>query len=77
MLSFCHDPSLGIATKARACKGAGQKEAQESHLMLLGVQESVRERTFTFPSELPFMELESGWTPKSLENNYKGKNPLD
>jgi len=32
-----HNPSFGLMTKARACKGVGQKEAQESHLMLLGV----------------------------------------
>jgi hypothetical protein len=25
----CHNPSLGLATKARACKVAGQKEAQD------------------------------------------------
>jgi hypothetical protein len=28
-------------------------------LTLLGVQKSVREWTFTFPSELPFWDLES------------------
>ncbi len=33
--------------------------------------------TFTFPSELPFWELEFGWILKSLESNYKGQNPLD
>ncbi len=33
----CRNPSLGLATKARACKGAGQEEARESHLMFLGV----------------------------------------
>jgi hypothetical protein len=33
--------------------------------------------TFTLPSELPFWELESRWTPESLENNYRGQNPLD
>jgi hypothetical protein len=77
MLNLCHNPSLGITTKARVCKGAGQEEAQESHLMFLGVKENVREQTLTFPSELPFMELEYGWTPKSSENNCKDKNPLD
>jgi hypothetical protein len=45
--------------------------------MLLGVQESVREWTFTFPSEFPLWELESWWTPKISENNCKGQNPLD
>ncbi len=31
----------------------------------------------TFPSELPLWELESQWTPESLENDRKGQNPLD
>jgi len=40
---MCRNPSLGLVTKARACKGAGQKKAQESHFILLGMQKSVRE----------------------------------
>jgi hypothetical protein len=31
----------------------------------------------TLPSEFPLWELESQWTPESLEINYKGQNPLD
>jgi hypothetical protein len=73
----CRNLSLGLATKARVGKVAVQKKAWESHLMLLGVQKSVREWTLTFPSELPFWELEPQWTPKSLEGNYRGQNPLD
>jgi hypothetical protein len=45
--------------------------------MLLGVQKSVRERTLTLPSELPFWELESRWTSKSSKGNCKGQNPMD
>jgi len=45
--------------------------------MLLGVQESVKEWTLIPPSELPLWELESNWTLKSSERNYKGQNPLD
>jgi hypothetical protein len=54
-----------------------KREAWESHLMLPGVKKSVREWTLTLPSELPLWELESLWIPKSLNNNYKGQNPLD
>jgi hypothetical protein len=32
-----HNPSLRLSTKARACEGAGQEQAQESHFMLPGV----------------------------------------
>jgi len=74
---FCHNPSLGLATKARVCKGASQEGARESHFMLLGVQESVREWTLTLPNELPFWELESQWTSESLEGDYRGQNSLD
>ncbi len=54
-----------------------KRGARESHVMLPGVQESVREQTFTLPNELPFWELESRWNPKSLKSNCKGQNPLD
>jgi hypothetical protein len=29
------------------------------------------------PSELPFWELESWWTPESLKSDCRGQNPLD
>jgi hypothetical protein len=64
-------------TKAKACKVVGQEEAWESHFMLSGVQKSVREWTFTFPSEFPYWELESRWIPESSENNCKGQNKMD
>ncbi len=37
----------------------------------------VWEWTLTFPSELPFWELESRWTFKSSKKDCKGQNPLD
>jgi len=41
------------------------------------MQKSVREWTFTLPSELPFWELESQWILKFLEGDCKGQNSLD
>jgi energy-coupling factor transporter transmembrane protein EcfT len=73
----CCNLSLGLTTKARACKGAGQKWAWESHFMLSGVQKSVREWTPTFPSELPLWELKFQWNFESSKGNYKGQNSLD
>ncbi len=64
-------------TKARACKGVGQKWSWDSHFMLPGVWKSVREWTFTLSSELPLGELESRWTFKYLESNFRGQNPLE
>jgi len=62
-------------TKARAYKGAGQEEAWESHFMFLGAQESVRECTFTLPSELPLWEfrisMDSQWTPNGFPNLHR------
>jgi hypothetical protein len=74
---LCCNPSFKLATKARACEGAGQKWNWESHFMLPGVQESVREWTSTLPNELPLWELESQWTPKSSGGNFRGQNSLD
>jgi len=52
-----------------------------AYFMLPRMWESVRGWTSTLPSELPFWELESRWTPrwtlKFLESNCKGPNPLD
>jgi len=45
--------------------------------MLLGMQKSVKERTFTLPSELPCWELESRRTSESSEGDCKGQNPID
>jgi len=55
--------SLGFVTKAKVCKGAGQEEC-----------EKVWKWRLTLPSELPFWELESWWTPKPLESDYKTQN---
>ncbi len=64
-------PRLGLA-KVRA-----KSQAWESHFMFPGVWESVREWTPTLPSELPFWELESQWTPKFSEGGSRGQNSLD
>jgi hypothetical protein len=39
--------------------------------------ESVREWTLTLPRQLPFWEMESRWTPKTLESNCKGQTSMD
>ncbi len=73
----CRNPSLGVAIKARACKGAGQEWARQSHFMFLKMQESGREWTSTLPSELPLWELEFRWTLESSKSDCKSQNPLD
>jgi len=65
----CRNPNLELATKAKACKVAGQEGSP-------GVKESVREQTLTLPKELPLWELESQWTPECSESDCKGQNPM-
>jgi hypothetical protein len=71
ILTLGSQPRQGF-TKVRA-----KYETRESHFMLPGVQESVREWTLTLSSELSLWELESQWTPEFLNNNYRGQNPSD
>jgi hypothetical protein len=73
----CPNLSLGLATKAKAYKIAGQKKARESYFMVSGVHKSVKESTLTLPNELPFWELESQWTFKFSKCDYRGQNSLD
>ncbi len=61
------NPSLGLTTKARVCKGAGQEGSWESHFVLSGVQKNVREWTFTLPRSSHF----GSWSPDELLNLYR------
>ncbi len=61
----CRNPSLGLATKAKACKGTGQEECGK-----------VWKWRFSLPNEFPFWELESQWTLELLESDYGGQNTL-
>jgi len=72
---FIVTPTLG--SRPRLAKAWAKKEAQESHFMLPRVQESVKEWTLTFPSELPLWELKSRWTPEFSRSNFRGQNPFN
>jgi hypothetical protein len=67
--------TLGSRPRQGFVRGRDKRETQEAHLILLGVQESVREWTFTLPRQLPLGELESWRTPESSGSDYKGQNP--
>jgi hypothetical protein len=72
---MCHDPSFGLATKARACEGVGQEWSPHIH-----APESVEECGRINPTllnELPLWELESQWTPEFSQSDYRGQNPLN
>ncbi len=56
----CRNPSLGLATKVKACKGASQEGSLgvTSHA-IKNVRECEGMNPLTLPNELPFWELES------------------
>jgi hypothetical protein len=62
-LAFGSRPKQGLAREW------AKKEAHECA--------RVWEWTLTLPSELPFWELESRWTPKFSKSDCRGQNPLD
>jgi hypothetical protein len=68
--------TLGSRPRPRGCKGAGQEEARESHHILLGVQENVREWTLTLLRQLPLWEMESQWTHRISESDFRGQNSM-
>jgi hypothetical protein len=51
--------ALGLRPRQGLARLQAKREAHESHLVLPGVQKSVREWTFTLTSEFPFWELKS------------------
>ncbi len=72
----CCNLSLGLVTKARACKVASQEGSSGVTSHAPGSAKCVREWTLTLPNEFPFWELESQWTFESLEGDYRGQNSL-
>jgi len=58
----CHNPNLGLVTKAKGSQGCGPRR--------------VWQWRFTLPSELSFWELESQWTLEPLESDCRGQNTL-
>jgi hypothetical protein len=60
---YCRNPSLGLATKAKACKGADQEEC-----------ERVWGWRLALPSEFPLWKLEFRWTPERSESDCSRQN---
>jgi hypothetical protein len=72
----CHDPSLGLATKPRGCKVAGQEGDLGVTLHAPRSAKSVREWTLTLPSELPLWELESRMGSRIFKAWLQGSKPI-
>ncbi len=73
----CHNPSLGLATKAKACKGAGQKGSPGITSHAPRSAKECEGMNLHTPKELPLWELKFRWIPKSLEGDCRGQNPVD
>jgi hypothetical protein len=69
------NPSLGLTTKARVCKVAGQEGNRESHTHSWEC-ERVWGNEPSHPQGVSLGELESRWTPKFSEDNYRGQNSI-
>jgi hypothetical protein len=70
--SICHSfinivatLALGLRPRQKACKGMGQEKC-----------ERIWGWRLTFPSEFPFWELESQWTPEPSKSNCRAQNTL-
>ncbi len=61
--TLCHNPSLGLTTKARACKGVGQERSPRI--------------TFHAPGSAKECKGMNPHTPKFSGNDCRGQNPLD
>ncbi len=59
MCDICRNPSLGLATKVRGCKVAGQEGDPGVTSHAPRSVKSVRVHALTLPRELPCWELES------------------
>jgi hypothetical protein len=62
-----HDSSLGLATKARACKGASQKENPGVTFCAPKIVGKCEEMNSHTPK----------WAPKSLKRYFRGQISLD
>jgi hypothetical protein len=80
---LCRNPSLGLATKAKGLQGCEPRGSREvtSHTpgsvrKCEGVWGSVKEWTLTLPRQLPLWEMESQWTPETLESDCRGQTSM-
>jgi hypothetical protein len=77
VFQFCHNLNLGLVTKVRACKGAGQERSWGVTFHTPGSAKECEGMNPRTPKELPLWELESRWTPESSQGNCRNQNPMD
>jgi hypothetical protein len=79
LISFlcCHNPSLGLANKARACEGASQKWSPGVTFHAPGNVGECEGMNLHTPKWVPTLGVGVPMASESLESNCKGQNPLD
>jgi hypothetical protein len=75
--AYCRNLNLGLMTKARACEGACEVWRLGVTFHVPRSVQKCEGMNLTLPSELPFWELESQWSPESSESDCRGQNRLD
>jgi hypothetical protein len=68
--------ALGSRPRQGVTRLWAKKKTRESHHMLLGVPNSVREWTFTLPSEFPCWELEPQMDFRIFKVRLQGSKPI-
>jgi hypothetical protein len=77
MVGACCNHSLGLVTKAKICKGAGQKWNPGFAIHVLESVGECEGMNPTLPGELPVWKLETQWTFESSEGDCRGQNSLE
>jgi hypothetical protein len=72
----CHNLNLRLVTKGRGCKVASQEKDSGVTSHAFESAKSVREWTFTLPSELPCWELDSQMDSQIFRARLQGLEPI-
>jgi len=75
ILSY-NNPSLGLATKAKGLQGCRLRGSSRITSHTLGSVRKCEGMNPHTPRQLPLWKMESQWTPKTSENNLRGKNSM-
>ncbi len=74
---MCRNLSLGLVTKARGCKVAGQEGSMGVMLHALGNARKCEGIDPHTPKGIPTLGVGILVDFQMLESNYKGQNPMD
>jgi hypothetical protein len=75
-IHLCCNPSFGLTTKAKACKGAGQKGSLGVTFHAPRCVGKCEGMNTHIPKRVPIWELEFRWILESSKSDCKGQNPL-